>query len=164
MTVMRSKIWKRALVVLAAIGLLTTLGVTPAFASDAGKNCRTYYFHNDPSSGWGFTVCVKLTHDPTLHTWQANGSVTTTTSGMTLHTATTTFDMNNTVYVFRSKGPAATQILGIATDPWPCSGVNDFAGWVDEYVTWPNGANSSPTTTATLGSDGIEGDFYTGSC
>jgi len=167
MTATRSTVWKRALVVLAAMGVLTALGVTPAYAGDAGRNCRTYYFHNDASSGWGFTVCVKLEHDTTNHQWRANGSVTTSTTGVILKLAETTFQADDGyAYRYGTGGPGSSSspILGITTPWWPCDGVHHFLGWVEEKVTWPNGATSSDTFTQTLGNDGVEGVDWIGSC
>jgi hypothetical protein len=154
--------WGRALVVLSVVGILTAAGVTPAHAGEAGRNCKTYYHYGDPTRG-GFTVCVKLEHQETFHAWRANGSVTTTTPGMVLHTATTAYYTADGHYFEESKGPAATEILNIATTWDQCSGSHDFLGRVTEWVTWPDGTSSSVTATYTMGDSG-EGSFYPGSC
>src|SRR5690349_9816018 len=114
-------------VLLVGAGILTvTTG--PAAAGETARFCKTWYYHADPASGWGFTSCVKLVHDPFQHAWGANGSVSTTTPGMVLHTANVEMDLYNTddTFVLRrigSGGPAATQINDIASPVVHCNGL-----------------------------------------
>jgi hypothetical protein len=162
-----SRIWKRLLAVVVAVPAIAALHASPALAGDAGRNCQTYYYHANRATGWGFTVCVKLVHNPTAHTWLTSASVTTTTPGMTLHSAKSVLDLfQDTSHFTRESGligPAATQILGINTDPQECSGTVAVIGRVDEYVTWPSGEQSSPTTTKTIGDGGV-GTNLTATC
>jgi hypothetical protein len=153
-----SSTWKRVLIVLTMAGLLTAVVATPANAyEERGRHCKTYYHLADPSTGWGFTVCVKLEKSGLW--WRANGSVTTTTPGMVLHTADTYFFASDQTAGgvggedIASKGPAATQILGITTHWFLCNSDDtyEFYALVHEWVTWPNGATSPTTTTYTTG-------------
>jgi hypothetical protein len=170
MRVARSRTWKRALVVLAIMGILTAVGVTPAFASDVGRNCKTYYHYGNPALG-GFTVCVKLQYDTRYGflMWRANGSVTTTTPNMVLHSAQTIYQRfqpneGYSTYYSPFKGPAATQILDITTDWVTCVGGTYHIGWVNEWVTWPDGRSSDLTTTYTKDNNGNVGLMYYASC
>lgn len=150
---MISRMWKPLLAV-ALLSLATVLGAAPAYAGEAGNTCVTRYHLNNPALG-GYTVCVKLEHDPAAHAWRTNASVTTTTPGMTLHTASVYLYAENTVVKTGSKGPAATQILGIITPWWTCNGQHQLGGREYGYVTWPDGSDSSyiatdtPTVTGT---------------
>jgi hypothetical protein len=165
-----SRIWKRLLAVVVAVPAIGALHASPALAGDAGRNCKTYYYHANPATGWGFTVCVKLVHDPGAHTWLTTGSVTTGTPGMVLHSAKARLDLtqNGKTNSYESGliGPAATRILDINTGPQRCpgTGIATLLGKVSEQVTWPSGELSSPTATATIGDRGVEGGPYSATC
>jgi hypothetical protein len=135
---------RRALTILLAAGLLMIGTVVPASAGEAGRHCETFWHLNNPNTGWGFTLCVKLEHDPNIHAWRANGSVSTSTSGMVLHTADLYFyidqaDPNHEEHA--SKGPAAT-FISLQTTWLVCGGSHQFTAWLNEWVTWPDGTNS----------------------
>ena len=152
----RSRILTRVLVLVVTVLTAGALHASPALAGDAGLHCTVYYFHNDPSVGWGFTVCIKLEHDPANHQWRANGSVATTTPGMVLLGPTSGMvgdpDLNG--ISIGHKPAAVSQILGIASTWVRCSGRLRLQGFLNEMVTWPNGVRSSNTTTYTFGDDG----------
>ena len=158
-------------VMLVGAGILTLTNASPASAGETGRFCETWYYHANPASGWGFTSCVKLVHDPNQHAWGAIGSVSTTTPGMVLHTANVEVDFYNidNTFILRrigSGGPAATQINDIGTPFVTCSGILKFRGDIKEFVTWPDGETSSTTDTFTLDDSGFSGPDarITGSC
>lgn len=145
---MLSRVRKALLVSAAALSLAAVAGASPAYAGEAGNVCQTYYHLNNPSLG-GYTVCVKLEHDTATHSWRTNASVTTTTAGMTLHTASSTLFSGNTVVRTASKPPAKSQILGIVTPWWACSGPVSLSGRESGFVTWPDGTDSALISTDT---------------
>ena len=145
---MIDRFWKLLVTLAGALSLAVVVGAAPAYAGEAGKTCVTYYHLNDPALG-GYTVCVKLEHDPTTHAWRTNASVTTTTPGMTLHTALVDLIAENNVVATGSKPPAASQQLGIVTSWWVCSGAHQLSGTERGFVTWPDGTDSAIITTET---------------
>jgi hypothetical protein len=165
------RITRRILIAAVAVFTLGVVNVSPASAGDAARNCVTYYYHANPASGWGFTSCVKLVHDPTNHEWGSIASVSTTTPGMVLHTATVGFDMyfpNNNFILHRQNvdGPAASLIDNIKSPFVTCSGLLLFRGDVSEFVTWPDGETSSTTDTFTIGDNAPanSGARWAGTC
>ena len=155
----------RTLVLVATILAGIAVGATPAAAGELGRNCVTYYHQNNPATGWGFTTCVKLEHDTVTHSWRANGSVSTTTPGMVLHSPTVRFIVNNVFAISKTDGgPAASSIPAVVTDWWQCAGATKVRGSIEEYVTWPNGVNSSITTTLTTGDGGVVGALSSVTC
>jgi hypothetical protein len=158
-------------VLLVGAGILTLTNGSPASAGETGRFCETWYYHANPASGWGFTSCVKLVHDTNQHAWGAVGSVSTTTSGMVLHTADVEVDLYNidNTFILRrigSAGPAATLIDNIKSPFVTCSGILKFRGDIKEFVTWPDGETSSTTDTFIVGDLGFTGPDarITGSC
>jgi hypothetical protein len=141
---------------------------TPALAGETGNGCLTYYYHNNPATHWGFTVCVKAVHDAARHTWETVGSVSTTTPGMTLHTAVAQVAVHNGFSGHGAlidsslgvKGPAASRILDIRSGTAGCGGVGnvEVRGEVAEQVHWPNGELSSPTHTTWFGESDVMDD------
>lgn len=147
--------WKSLLAVVMAVSAISVLGSTPATAGEAGRHCATYYHLENPALG-GYTVCVKLEHDPTLG-WRTNASVTTTTPGMVLHTATVELWSEGTIRATGSKPAAVSQILGIVSDWYDfCEGSHPWIGKEIGFVTWPDGTNSPSKQTNT--------DTVTGPC
>lgn len=147
----------KALLAAGATVLITALlGTTPAYAGEAGRTCKTYYHLDNPALG-GFTVCVKLVHDPVLHEWRTSSSVTTTTPGMVLHSARATMwtynAMNNWVEVSNIGGqgpPSNSGIFGIETIGFRChDSQRPFQGKEFGYVTWPDRTDSIVIATET---------------
>jgi hypothetical protein len=156
---------RKLLVIVAIIGLLTIFTPSPAHAGDAARYCKTYYHLNNKATGWGFTVCVKLQHDPTNHAWRATGSVSTTVSGMLVNLYALHYYSNG---VLRERGQADQDIsfATSTTDWWYCAGYHGYIGMygvVGANAQWPNGTWSSNTNTYTLpGKDHPEN--YYGTC
>jgi hypothetical protein len=129
-----------------AIGLLLATAA-PASAGDAGRNCKTFYAQNNPASGWGFTVCVKLVHDASTHQWWATGSVSSTTSGIRLHV----YDlfMNYGTSSRMNLDPASvsgsgSDFVAALTDKYRCFSPLIMSAFASGYAIWPNGVTSSP--------------------
>jgi hypothetical protein len=137
----------RLLIISALAGAtLASMGGVAA-AGEAGRNCGTFYAQGDPSSGWGFTICVKLVHDPNAHTWWATASVTSTTPGISLFLSE--LEMR---YAFGGTSGktqlssvdgqgSSTFVTGSTNRPW-CSGSVSLDATAKGFARWPNGVGS----------------------
>lgn len=156
---------RKLLMLLVIVGLLTVLNPSPARAGEAARYCKTYYHLNNPATGWGFTVCVKLQHDTNNHAWRATGSVSTTVSGMLVRLRAIRYYSSG---VYRTNGPADedTSFATSTTGWWNCTGYHGEIGMygvVGADAQWPNRSWSSYTNTYTLpGKDHPEN--YYGTC
>jgi hypothetical protein len=150
---------KRVLVILISVSLLTIFVSSPAHAGDAGRWCKTYYHLNDPSTGWGFTVCVKLQHDPNTHSWRSNTTVSTTTFGLYLYMHELDFYMDgNDVVPVESHGLVQGYSSISTQTPWHrCNGGHLFLGRTVAQAIWPNNTLSSKTYTWTSNNEWFGG-------
>jgi hypothetical protein len=126
--------------------MLAVLAVPAAHAGEAARNCKTYWAQGNPNSGWGFTVCVKLVHDPNAHTWWSTGSVSSTTPGIKLYLDSLsiysqTSGVTRTINTATRYGTGSDFVTAI-TFKYACSGRHNFQGAAVGHAIWPNGVRS----------------------
>jgi hypothetical protein len=128
-----------------AAGLIGSVAGS-ASAGETGRNCKTFYAGGDPSSSWGFTVCVKLVHEPADHIWYATASVSSTTPGISLQISKIVMTYSTGGSVNLDSGTlrgAGTSFVSASTGLINCHGAVTLGGTATGYAYWPNGVRSS---------------------
>jgi len=135
------------IIVVLAGGTLTSVGQF-ASAGEAGRNCGTFYAQGNPATGWGFTVCVKLVHNPNDHTWWSTASVTSTTPGIHLYLIELVMYVSDDAGDFHvnlssvSGQGSSTFVTGSTSHPW-CVGSVSLRAVAKGEARWPNGVGSN---------------------